>query len=43
MLILLEIAISIKVFSTTLIVGTMIKKYEKYNNVDICPNYINGD
>jgi hypothetical protein len=31
------------VFSNRVIKGKIIKKYEKYNIVDICPNSINGD
>lgn len=37
------LANSIKLFSSKLIKGTIIKKWEKYKTVDICPNSINGD
>src|SRR5205085_9846879 len=34
---------SIKLFSNKLIKGIIIKKYEKYITVEICPNSIKGD
>jgi hypothetical protein len=34
---------SIKLFSINVIIGTKIKKCEKYIIVEICPNSINGD